>query len=288
MWCLTRWVRMYQRCSNQLYRCLQAFFALSAVIGVCACGGDPSRSDIDEKSSPAVPTNPNYWTHWLITADYGGFKLLFDCTLHSAIRYEYLLKADLGNGTRTSSYKLDPTLPRGCAQQTTTESYASVIAGWDRGHLVTSNHMDNDPDWMQRANYMSNIVPQVSSFNQGIWQDAENVAECYRDLAPVWVYGGVVYSDSSNDFFLGSHGIPTPDFFWKALVTTDSVNGTERAISWYIPNRANLGQLDTYLVSINELESMIGEALVAIPVSSAIKSTRAAATWKLPVGCSLS
>ena len=60
---------------------------------------------------------------------------------------------------------------------------------------------------------MTNIVPQASTFNQGIWLAAENVAECYRDLAPVRVGGGVVYSYSANDYFLISHGIPTPEYF---------------------------------------------------------------------------
>ena len=104
----------------------------------------------------------------------------------------------------------------GCGGQTSTKSYASVRSGYDRGHLVTSNHMDYNATYIRRANYMTNIVPQVSGFNRGIWLEAETVAECYRDLAPVQVYGGVVYSDPSNDWFLASHGIRTPEFFWKA------------------------------------------------------------------------
>ena len=50
--------------------------------------------------------------------------------------------------------------------------------------------MDYSVEYILRANYMTNIVPQASSFNQGIWLAAENVAECYRDLTPVRVVGG--------------------------------------------------------------------------------------------------
>ena len=170
-------------------------------------------------------------------------------------------------------------MPGGCEQQTSTASYASVAPGWDRGHL--SNHMDYNAEYILRANYMTNIVPQASTFNQGIWLAAENVAECYRDLAPVRVVGGVVYSDSANDYFLISHGIPTPEYFWKVILSAD------KAIAWYIPNRSDLASLDSYLVSITELEVKLGVAMVGIDAPESLKASRAPTTWALPAACSL-
>lgn len=224
----------------------------------------------------------------VVTLAKGGFTLTYDCTNRTALRYEYVLNADTGSAARPSSFYLDPDLPAGCNGQYSTASYASVAAGWDRGHLVTSNHMDYSTTYIKRANYMSNIVPQASSFNQGIWVQAENVAECYRDLATVYVYGGVVYNDPSNDYFLSSHGIKTPDFFWKTIVTTDTTTGNTKAISWYIPNSANLGTLDSYIVSINQLETLIGAANVGITATSTVKAMKPATTWPTPSGCNLS
>lgn len=74
---------------------------------------------------------------------------------------------------------------------------------------------------------MTNIVPQLSSFNQGLRKETENITEFYRDLASVQVIGGRIYSDTSNDFFVSSHGIKSPDFFWKTLITTNSSNQAE-------------------------------------------------------------
>ncbi len=223
----------------------------------------------------------------LTTLDYGGFKLLYDCSQHTAVRYDYVLGVDNGSAARPSSFKLDPALPAGCSQQTSTGSYAAVQKGWDRGHLVTSNHMDYDANYILRANYMTNIVPQAASFNQGIWLEAENVAECWRDLAPVRVYGGMVYSDTGNDYFLSSHGIATPDWFWKVIVTTDA-SGNLQAIAWYIPNQTGLGPLDSYLVSITELESRVGATRVGIDVPAAVKAGKPATTWPRPANCNLS
>jgi len=35
------------------------------------------------------------------------------------------------------------------------------------------------------------------------------------------------------------------------------------AVAWYIPNRSDLATLDSYLVSITELEANLGAAMVA-------------------------
>ncbi|APO98939.1 DNA/RNA non-specific endonuclease [Xanthomonas perforans] len=224
----------------------------------------------------------------VVTLNKGGYTLSYDCTNRTALRYEYVLQADTGSAARPSSFNLDTELPSGCAGQTSSASYASVRSGYDRGHLVTSNHMDYNETYIRRANLMSNIVPQVSGFNQGIWVQAENVAECYRDIKPVNVYGGVVFGDTSNDYFLSSHGIRTPEYFWKTIITTDPSTGAEKAISWIIPNQTGLGSLDDYIVSIADLEDLIGASNVGITASSAVKNMLPTTTWALPSNCDLS
>ncbi len=77
-----------------------------------------------------------------VTLNKGGFVLTYDCSIHSATRYEYTLLADTGTAKRPSSFYKDTDLPTGCLGQNSTASYASIHAGYDRGHLVTSNHMD--------------------------------------------------------------------------------------------------------------------------------------------------
>ena len=57
------------------------------------------------------------------------------------------------------------------------------------------------------------------------------------------------------------------------------------AIAWYIPNRSDLASLDSYLVSITELEGKLGVAMVGIDASESLKASRT--TWARPAGCSL-
>jgi len=87
---------------------------------------------------------------------------------------------------------------------------------------------------------------------------------------------------SANDYFLTSHGIPTPEYFWKVILSAD------KAIAWYIPNRSDRASLDSYLVSITELEGKLGVAMVGIDAPESRKASRAPTTWALPAGCSLS
>ena len=246
-----------------------------AFAGLTACGG----------GSTPTPKQISVLSNQL-SLDYGGFKLLYDCDLKSAIRFEYKLGTDTGNFIRPATFNLDPNLLKNCGQQLTTNSYASVIAGWDRGHLVASNRMDYDVAYLLSANYMTNIVPQLASFNQCLWKETENITECYRDLAPIQVIGGIIFSDASNDFFIASHGIKSPDFFWKTLITTNSSNQTA-TISWLFPNQNGLADLNSYIVSIEELERRVGSDLIGLDLASAIKMQKASKSWELPKNCLL-
>jgi endonuclease G len=252
----------------------------------CGGGGDPAAGGAPVATpAPVVAVS----AHRVVTLDHGAFALRYDCDEHSTVRYSYTLDLDTGSAARTDVFSLDdPTLPAGCAQQTRTASYASVAPGWDRGHLVAANHMDASDAQIAQTFRMTNIVPQRSAFNQGIWAEAEGIAECYRDLAPVRVAGGVVYgdgpADAANDLFVTSHGIRTPERFWMVLITQDA--GGERAIAWSIPNIDGLGPLDAYLVSIAALEAQVGADAVGLSgLSNDLKAQRAAVSWPLPVGC---
>lgn len=275
-------------------RLRSAVLAWMAALALAGCGGggdDTTQTDTTtDTGAEASVERAGPSGHWIIDQDYNGFRLIYDCTDRTALHYRYTLQADTGSAARPSTFTFDPTLPAGCLQQTSTASYESVHPGYARGHLVMSNHMDSDSALIRRANYMSNIVPQVSGFNRGIWLEAETVAECYRDLAPVQVYGGVVHGDTAsdtNDFYLSSHGIRTPEFLWKALITTDPATGAGKAIAWLIPNTTGLGALDRYIVSIAELEQRLGAASVRISASAALKAMKPQTTWALPSGCSV-
>ncbi|MFA5923858.1 MAG: DNA/RNA non-specific endonuclease, partial [Methylococcaceae bacterium] len=124
---------------------------------------------------------------------------------------------DTGNEARAKNFKLDPNVPAEC-QQTSTKGYGQ---GYDRGHQVPANHLDDSPVAIKQSNFITNILPQTSQMNRGAWLLTEEIIECYRDIDELLVIGGVIWgSNPDDDYFVQSHGVKTPDAFWKVVVRT--------------------------------------------------------------------
>ena len=105
----------------------------------------------------------------------------------------------------------------------------------------------------------------AANMNRGAWLLTEEITECYRDIDELLIIGGVVWGDNpEDDFYVNSHGVKTPDAFWKVIVRND------RVIAWIVPNSstATRKRLDDYLVSVDEIERISGES---IPVADSLK-----------------
>jgi endonuclease G len=215
----------------------------------------------------------------ILQLDYQGFTVWLDCKERGAVKFQYNAQHDTGNEARAKDFKLDPNVPKEC-QQISTVAYGQ---GYDRGHQVPANHLDDDPVAIQQSNYMTNILPQTSQMNRGAWLLTEEIIECYRDIDELLVIGGVIMGNNpADDYFLASHGVKTPDAFWKVVIR--GTGQDERAIAWVVPNskEATRKKLDRYLVSVDELEKLTGET---IPVADYAKHDKPPASWLIPAGC---
>ncbi|MGZ8212873.1 MAG: DNA/RNA non-specific endonuclease [Methylosarcina sp.] len=215
----------------------------------------------------------------IMRLDYEGFTVWLDCAKRGAVKFQYNAQHDAGAEPRAKSFKLDPNVPKEC-QQTSTKGYGN---GYDRGHQVPANHLDASPIAIKQSNFMTNILPQVSNMNRGAWLLTEEIIECYRDIDELLVIGGVIWGDDpSDDYFLESHGVATPDAFWKVIVR--GVGQDERAIAWIVPNspEATKRNLDRYLVTVDEIEQLTGEK---IPVADYAMHDKPATSWMIPAGC---
>ena len=219
----------------------------------------------------SAPSNP------LRQLNYDGFTLWLDCTKHGAVKFRYNAHHDSGHLKRYHLFFLDPKVPPEC-QQTSAKAYGH---GYDQGHLVPANHLDHSAIAIQATHSMTNILPQAAAMNRGAWLMTEEIIECYRELDELLVIGGVVWGNNpADDYFVHSHGIKTPDAYWKVIIRGKD----ERAIAWLIPNSpiATRNRLDDYLISIGQLEAITG---VKIPVANAIKPNKPRQSWVIPKGC---
>jgi len=205
--------------------------------------------------------------------------LKLDCSKCGSVRYQYVAQHDTGSFKRYNKFALDPKVPKNC-QQFTAKAYGM---NYDRGHQVPTNHMDSSALAIKQRNYMTNILPQAANMNRGAWLQTEKITECYRDIAELLVIGGVIWGNNeADDYFLQSHGVKTPDAYWKVIVR--GTGADERVIAWIVPNsqEATGKRLDQYLVTVDELEKVIGET---IPIADYAKHEKLNASWQIPIGC---
>lgn len=218
----------------------------------------------------------------VIRLDYEGFTIWLDCSKRGAIKFQYNAQRDTGDFERSSKFYLDPNTSKEC-QQYQADSYKAAGQRYDRGHLVPANHLDYSSVAIRASNTMTNILPQAANMNRGAWLVTEEIIECYRDIDELLVIGGVIWGDdSSDDYFVLTHGIKTPDAFWKVIIRGSGQD--ERVIAWIVPNSqdAKRGNLDHYLVTVDEIERVTGEQ---IPVADYAKYDKPKNSWVIPRGC---
>lgn len=230
----------------------------------------------------AVATDPS--TIWRV--DHEGFTIWLDCDQHGALRFRYNAQHDTGSFPRADDYWFDPDAPPEC-QPFSTDTFRREVGAtptYERSHLVPANHLDYSELALHQSNYMTNIVPMTATLNRGAWLATEEIIECLRDRDELLVLGGVVWGhDESNDYFVWSHGIRTPDQYWKVIIRGDG-----RTIAWLFPNTtdATRANLDKFLISPSKLQKAIKTKIPEVPKEWLKK--RPKTSWKKPRGCDLS
>lgn len=146
--------------------------------------------------------------------------------------------------------------------------------GFDRGHIVNSL----DRLMSQNANgqtfYLSNMQPQLSDFNEGIWLNMENWVHnlgfnMQKRKTLYIVKGGTITptasvpnplltSDEIYAMTRRSCSIPVPRFFWMAILRQDR-NEEYQGIAFWAEHRSNQDtNIKNYTISIDELEARTG------------------------------
>jgi endonuclease G len=250
----------------------------SAVLAACTGvprGGGPEYPAL-RADKTAIPPTEIHREGNLLRLDYEGFTVWIDCEKRGAVKFRYNAQRDDGSEPRADHFKIDPYVPKEC-QQTSAKGYGH---GYDRGHQVPANHLDSSAVAIRQSNFMTNILPQTSQMNRGAWKLTEEIVECYRDIDELLVIGGVIWGHNpADDYFVKSHGVKTPDAFWKVIVRGDG-----RAIAWIVPNTKDAveKELDRYLVTVADVERLTREKL---PVAGDARTTKPKGSWVVPIGC---
>lgn len=154
-------------------------------------------------------------------------------------------------------------------------------SGFDRGHLAP-NHaiaLRHGPKAQEETFLMSNIIPQKHGLNAGLWKALEQkIAGNYPGrFGEVWVIAGPVFGGQPAWL---QRRVAVPEACFMILV--DESGGRVRASAYLFPQEPPTGDLNDYLVAIDEIERRTGlDFLAELPdaAENALEATRASRAW---------
>ena len=192
-----------------------------------------------------------------------------------------------GYGGNGDPFQPDPVLPAALRNNW-------VGNGYDRGHLLGSADRLNSKEANGQTFYMSNIHPQLNSFNgQGIWWNLENFirgtydTSSFRDTLYV-VKGGTI--SPGNYTMVGNDGkLVCPKYFYMAILAYAKkyakTDGGYFAIAFWMEHKANSDAVSSkYAITIDELEQRTGiDFFCNLPddIENAVESHIYPEDWKL-------
>ncbi len=155
-----------------------------------------------------------------------------------------------GTADRTDDFREDPLVKTGSA---TLEDYKG--SGYDRGHLCPAGDMKMSEKTMSATFYMSNMSPQLPSFNRIGWRNLETKI---RDMAvkegEIYVVTGPVFGNCAIN--IGDSKVCVPEKYYK--VVYDLEGEDKKAIGFIYPHEKIEGDYAQYAVSVDEVEAATG------------------------------
>ena len=154
------------------------------------------------------------------------------------------------NIDRTNDYRFDPLVDNGSAGL---DDYHG--SGYDMGHLAPAKIMSHNYTSMSESFYLSNISPQVASFNRGIWKTLESKVRYWAsDKDSIYVFTGPILDNPVNR--IGKNNVSVPRAFYKTLL--GFYNGRIEGLAFIIPNEQSKKSIFSFVTSIDEVEQITG------------------------------
>jgi DNA/RNA endonuclease G (NUC1)/PKD repeat protein len=216
--------------------------------------GNPSGATVD-------PTNHN---HYLIQRTVQALDYSDNLGQPNWASWD-LTSSDLGSATRSTVFFADTSLPAGF-YVVPPDSYSG--SGWDRGHMCPSaDRTDNDTD-NDLVFLMSNMIPQNSSLNSGLWGDFEGYCRTLLPSSELLITCGPRNFGTTT---IAGGNVYVPSNIWKVVVCAPLGGGTAlsritnanpatiRVIAIDVPNAAQPGLGWTnFVTSTKEIQQLTG------------------------------
>lgn len=187
-----------------------------------------------------------------VVKNYEGFRVAFNARNHTPdwVAWELLGSETEGSESRSNKFWSDPEL-EGCPLPA---DYRN--SGYDRGHMCPAGDQKWSREAMHDCFVMANMCPQDHSLNTGAWNTLENKERTWakRDSAIV-IVAGPIY-ENTDTITIGENGVRVPGAFFKVIAAPYLQE--PRAIAFIFPNMSAPGNMQQYVMSVDEVEKLTG------------------------------
>jgi endonuclease G, mitochondrial len=219
--------------------------------------GTPVQSSYMETPQFSTDANTMYVFHKSPNnASVRNYALLYDKQYKMAYWVAYPLHASyIGGSGRTDAWQYDPAIPES-AQVNLSSSFGN---GFDRGHQIPSGDRTATRELNQTTFYYSNMTAQVSSMNQGIWNNLEQQVRTWMAKGDtMYVVTGAAIRTASDATITYSKGSAIPKYYYKALALKKG--NDYYTIGFKINNEviSSATTYNNYRVTVSDLERETG------------------------------
>ena len=206
---------------------------------------------------------------------YCGFDVYYSSTWHLpvCVVYELTSSETSGKVPRSGKWWNDKSV-KGCAYP---EDYTR--SGYDRGHMIPAGDLKWSKKAMDDSFVMSNVCPQNHGLNEGGWNNLERkVREWAQREKSVVVFSGPIVA-ATDTVTLGVSHVRVPSGFYKIIAT---IGSAMRVVAFIYPNAEADGDLNQYVVTVDEVESLTGIDFfntLPIDLQQRIESTKNLNYW---------
>jgi endonuclease G len=164
---------------------------------------------------------------------------------------EHITKQHLaGKAKRKNNFHEDPEVAP--EHRSTLKDFKQGSKTYDRGHMAPAEDFKFSVKAMSESFLLSNMVPQVSGNNRGIWSNLEQrAAKLTRQLGETYVISGPIYDSTAS---IGN-GVRVPQRLFKIVVDPKS----NHYAAFILPNvKLMANTLAKYATSIKAVEDATG------------------------------
>ena len=183
-----------------------------------------------------------------------NYAILYQCSTKTPIAvFEHLTLAKIsGPAKRKNNFHIDPEITEGC--RSTLSDYAVGAATYDRGHMNPADDNTVNDGIMSDSFFLSNMVPQVSNNNRGIWRMLEiKVRKEVMQGGDYYVITGPIFNAGYKSL---GNGVGIPTRLYKIIFESK----TQKSEAYILPNTnlpvADLPKYQTTVEAVGQATGM--------------------------------